>query len=82
MKKEVIIGDCVDLLVAELKKKKIKLPDDYQLAREAVSEVLFIESAHGAGDLFDEIQHEFERIIMADSLLTFRLVEKEFKILI
>lgn len=81
MRKEVIIEDCVDLLVAELKKKKIKFPDN-QFARKVVSELLFTENAHRAGDLFDKIQHEFERIIMADRLLTFRLWEKEFKILI
>ena len=64
-----------DWLVAELKKEKIKLPDN-QFARKVLSELLFIENTHRAGDLFDKSQHELERIMMADRLLTFRLDEK------
>jgi len=75
MKKEVIIEDYVDWLVDELKKEKIKLPDN-QFARKVFYELLFIETAHSAGDLFDKSQHELERIMMADRLLTFRLGEK------
>jgi hypothetical protein len=64
-----------DWLVDELKKEKIKLPDN-QFVRKVFYELLFVQIAHSAGDLFDKSEHELERIMMADRLLTFRLEKK------
>ena len=75
MKKEVIIEDYVDWLVAEAKKKKIKLPDN-QFARKVLGDLFFAANVRSWGDLFDKSQHKLERIMMADRLLTFRLDEK------
>lgn len=64
-----------DWLIAEVKKEKIRLPDG-QFASKVLGDLFFAANVRGWVDLFDKSQHELERIMMADRLLTFRLEEK------